>query len=353
MAEADSWAGEMGKEWARRVDALDRQLAPVGAAALAALVPRPGERILDLGCGAGATTVDLCRAVGSEGGVTGVDISPDQVAVARTRAGNERAEFVVGDAETWPFETGAYDAEVALGTSQSAVGQGLQDLEFTDSMGRTVRLSEYLGRPLLTSMIFTSCHHVCPAITQHLNFGVKEARTALGDDSFQVITVGFDTAVDSPDAMRIFAARQSVNDENWDFLSGTAETMASLVDNIGFIHFPSPRGFDHINQVTMVDSDGVIYRQVYGAAFELPWLMEPLKQLVFNRPQADSHLVSNFLDRVKLFCTVYDPSTGKYRFDYSLFVGIAVGAVIVLAIIIWLLVEFRRSRKSRKETEGA
>ena len=110
MVDADNWAGDMGKEWARRVDALDRQLAPAGAAVLAALAPRPGERILDLGCGAGATTADLCHAVGPEGAVTGVDISPDQVAVARARAGNERAGFVVGDAETWPFEAGAYDA---------------------------------------------------------------------------------------------------------------------------------------------------------------------------------------------------------------------------------------------------
>jgi SAM-dependent methyltransferase len=110
MTDADIWAGEMGKEWARRADALDRQLAPAGAAALAALAPRPGERILDLGCGAGATTVDLCRAVGLDGAVTGVDISPDQVAVARARPGNEGADFVVGDAETWPFEAAAYDA---------------------------------------------------------------------------------------------------------------------------------------------------------------------------------------------------------------------------------------------------
>ena len=110
MTEAMIWAGEMGKEWARRVDALDRQLAPAGAAGLLALAPRPGERILDLGCGGGATTVELCHAVGLDGSVTGVDISPDQVAVARARAGNERANFVVGDAETWPFEAGAYDA---------------------------------------------------------------------------------------------------------------------------------------------------------------------------------------------------------------------------------------------------
>lgn len=248
---------------------------------------------------------------------------------------------------------GAYDADHALQVSQSAVGGSLQDFRFYDSQGRPVSLSKYRGRPLLISMIFTSCHHVCPAITRHLASAVEAAREVLEDDSFQVITVGFDTAVDTPDAMRIFAARQNIEDPNWDFLSASAETVSGLVENIGFVYFPSPRGFDHINQVTVVDREGVIYRQVYGAAFELPWLIEPLKELVFNRPQPGSHLLSDLVDRVKLFCTVYDPNTGRYKFDYSLFVGIAVGAVIVLAVVIWLLLEIRRSRRSRKESDIA
>ncbi|MCH8168660.1 MAG: methyltransferase domain-containing protein [Proteobacteria bacterium] len=110
MAEAFEWAGQMGREWARRVEALDRQLAPAGALGLAALAPRPGERILDLGCGDGATTAKIVAAVGSLGAVTGIDISPDLLAVARARPGNEAAMFLEGDAQGWDFEAGAYDA---------------------------------------------------------------------------------------------------------------------------------------------------------------------------------------------------------------------------------------------------
>jgi protein SCO1/2 len=124
--------------------------------------------------------------------------------------------------------------------------------------------------------------------------------------------------------------------------------MAALVDNVGFVHYPSPRGFDHINQVTVVDRDGVIYRQVYGAAFELPWLVEPLKQLVYNRPQPNDPIGSGLFNRIKLFCTVYDPNTGRYRFDYSLFVGIAVGAAVVFSVIAWLLLEYLRARRSKR-----
>lgn len=246
-----------------------------------------------------------------------------------------------------------YDADQAVARSQAAVGRPLEDLVLTDSQGQTVNLAQYRGRPLLISMIFTSCHHVCPAITQHLGFAVSSAREALGEDSFQVVTVGFDTPVDTPEAMRLFARRQEIDDSSWSFLSGSAETMQALVDNIGFVRYPSPRGFDHINQVTVVDADGVIYRQIYGAAFELPWLVEPLKQLVYNRPQPNDHLASGLVNRIKLFCTVYDPNTGRYRFDYSLFVGMAIGAVIVLAVIALLLLEYLRSRRARGKSIGA
>ena len=245
-------------------------------------------------------------------------------------------------------EAAAYDADSAIQKSQAAVGKELQDFELTDSHGQAVSLSDYQGKPLLVSLIFTSCHHVCPAITKHLASAVEAARDALGEDSFRVITVGFDTPVDTPDAMRVFANQQDIDDPDWDFLSASAETMAGLVESIGFVYFPSPRGFDHVNKVTVVDRDGVVYRQVYGAAFDLPWLVEPLKELVFNRPQPGSHFTSDLLGRIKLFCTVYDPNTGRYKFDYSLFVGMGVGVLSVLAVIAYLLLEFLRARRRKK-----
>jgi len=245
----------------------------------------------------------------------------------------------------------AYDADKTVQVSQAAVGSALQNFEFTDSHGGAVSLSQYQGKPLLVSLIFTSCHHVCPAITKHLANAVDAAREALGEDSFRVITVGFDTPVDTPDAMRVFANQQDIDDPDWDFLSASAETMAGLVENVGFVYFPSPRGFDHVNQVTVVDRDGVVYRQVYGAAFDLPWLVEPLKELVFNRPQPGSHFASDILGRIKLFCTVYDPNTGRYKFDYSLFVGMGIGVLSVFAVISYLLLEFLRARHRKKESD--
>lgn len=242
-----------------------------------------------------------------------------------------------------------YDPDRALEISQGAVGKTIGDYELIDHLGAPVRLrDDHAGRPLVISMIFTSCHHVCPATTKHLASAVDAAREALGTDSFNVVTIGFDVAHDTPEAMGAFARKQGVNEPGWRFLSASKETIEQLSQDLGFIFFPTARGFDHINQSSIVNRDGVVYSQVYGVTFELPWLVEPLKDLVFNRPGSANHFVSGLVDRIKLFCTVYDPTTGRYRFDNSLFVQLFAGSTFILAVFVYLLRETIKARKARK-----
>lgn len=243
-----------------------------------------------------------------------------------------------------------YDPDRALEISQAAVGNTIGDYELLDHLGAPVGLrSDHAGKPLVISMIFTSCHHVCPQTTKHLATAVEAAREALGTESFDVVTIGFDVAHDTPKAMGAFARRQGVSEPGWRFLSATPETIEQISNDLGFIFFPTARGFDHINQSSIITKDGEIYSQVYGVTFELPWLVEPLKELVFNRPGSAGHFVAGLVDRVKLFCTVYDPTTGRYRFDNSLFFQIAAGASVILIVLVWLLREIVKARRARKK----
>jgi len=242
-----------------------------------------------------------------------------------------------------------YDPDNALSISQGAVGNTIGDYELTDQLGAPVKLrSDHAGKPLVISMIFTSCHHVCPQTTKHLAEAVDAAREALGTESFDVVTIGFDVAHDTPKAMGAFARRQGVNEPGWRFLSATPETIKAISDDLGFIFFPTARGFDHINQSSIITSDGQVYSQVYGVTFELPWLVEPLKELVFNRPSSAGHFVSGLIDRVKLFCTVFDPTTGRYRFDNSLFFQIGAGGSFILIVLFWFIREIFKARRARK-----
>jgi len=158
-----------------------------------------------------------------------------------------------------------------------------------------------------------------------------------------VVSIGFDTAVDSPERMREFAHGRGVDLSSWYFLSTDAETVRRLAKDTGFIFEPSPKGFDHLAQITLVDADGTIYQQVYGAQFEPPRLVEPLKELVFGSPR-QAREASGWLNRVRLFCTLYDPASGRYRFDYSIFITIIVGILCLGGLAAFIVREWRQSK---------
>jgi SAM-dependent methyltransferase len=95
------WAGQSGERWLTNVDRLEEMLQPIGQALIELATLQPGERIIDVGCGAGATSISIAQKVGSAGAVTGLDISPVLVAEATRRAkmlGLENLNFVLGDA---------------------------------------------------------------------------------------------------------------------------------------------------------------------------------------------------------------------------------------------------------------
>lgn len=97
------WNGAGGNMWVRRQAHTDIILEPVSEALLALAAPRHGERVLDIGCGCGASTLDLARAVGPAGRVTALDISAPMLDEARTRAalcGMSNIEWLEADAAT-------------------------------------------------------------------------------------------------------------------------------------------------------------------------------------------------------------------------------------------------------------
>lgn len=237
---------------------------------------------------------------------------------------------------------GAPDYDKALAVSQAAVGKVIGDYTLLDQNRRSVALADFRGKPLVVSFIYTGCIDVCPTATRFLAKAVGAARAALGPDRFNVVSVGFNPPFDSPEAMGAFARQNGVRDPLWGFLSADARTLAALTRDFGFTYYATPKGFDHISQLSVVAADGAIYRQVYGESFELPLLVGPLKELLTG--QASRAGFAGVWDKVKLFCTVYDPNSGGYRLDYSLFFEIFAGSTVLAAIAWFLLREFRRYR---------
>lgn len=235
-----------------------------------------------------------------------------------------------------------YDRDDALKLSQAAIGRTLTNQVLRDIDGQSFELAMLRGKPLVVSMIYTSCHHVCPMITQSVANAVDIGREALGEDAFNVITVGFDWAVDTPDRMRLYAAERRIDVPGWHFLAGDQASIGALSEDLGFQFHPSAKGFDHLTQTTVVAADGSVYRQVYGVDIEPPAFVEPLKELVFDTPR-DASLVEHWVDSFLLFCTVFDPNSGRYKFDYSIAMTIFVGILCLGAAGLFIAREWRRA----------
>lgn len=242
---------------------------------------------------------------------------------------------------------GLLEPAAVLRFSQGAVGRRVPDVVLRDAEGVPFRLSDLKGKPLLVNFLYTGCFQVCPTGVRTLKAAVEAARDALGSERFHVVSIGFNVPADTPDAMASFARAQGVRTPGWRFAAVDETARDALVEAFGFSYAWTPKGIDHVAQVTVVDADGRIYRQVYGDTFPLPALVEPLRQLLTGRAEQASGL-PGWLDRVRLLCTIYDPASGRYRLRYSLLFELAGGLLGLGAMAAYYVHELRRTRAAER-----
>ena len=112
QAEEAFWNGDPGLNWVRFQPVLDAHHRLITERLLEACAPRPGEIVLDIGCGAGGSTLELARLVAPSGRVDGLDFSRPLLELAERRrrdAGIANATFAHGEAQGHAFPPGRYD----------------------------------------------------------------------------------------------------------------------------------------------------------------------------------------------------------------------------------------------------
>lgn len=105
------WKGTAGNAWVDLAPVLDQMFLGLEKLLADVAASRGAERVLDVGCGTGATTMAIARRLGKRGACTGVDISAPMIAAAAARPadGFPAPEFIVADAGEHPFKTGEFD----------------------------------------------------------------------------------------------------------------------------------------------------------------------------------------------------------------------------------------------------
>jgi SAM-dependent methyltransferase len=115
--QATLWNGPAGRAWVEAQELLDRLFMPFEDLLVEAVVAASADRVLDIGCGTGGTTLALARALGSNGRCIGIDISEAMTAAARDRAerSGTSASFIRADAQVHAFEPASFDLIISLG----------------------------------------------------------------------------------------------------------------------------------------------------------------------------------------------------------------------------------------------
>ncbi|MDP2824163.1 MAG: SCO family protein [Sulfuritalea sp.] len=244
------------------------------------------------------------------------------------------------------------DEKAALQLSQSVIGKPVGDHVLLDRQERPTPLAKYRGKPLLVNFVYTACFQVCPTTTKNLQKAVESTVNVLGPDRFNIVSIGFNQPFDSPQAMKAFATQYGIHLPNWEFLSPAAAIVDELTQNFGFSYVATTAGFDHMNQVTIVDADGKIFRQVYGEKFTAEDLAEPLKAMITGSPiPPQTSTLAEIADRIRILCSVYDPISGKYRTNYALYFEIA-GFISFMIFMMWLAWSFMRKRRDDRIQSG-
>jgi SAM-dependent methyltransferase len=113
-AQAEYWNQIAGRRWTDRQEEQDLVLRPISDRLIAAADAKPGQRVIDVGCGCGATTIDFAARVMPGGEVLGLDISEPMLARTRERAPSTLpARFVLADATVYDFEPAWADLAVS------------------------------------------------------------------------------------------------------------------------------------------------------------------------------------------------------------------------------------------------
>ncbi|MCZ7574274.1 MAG: SCO family protein [Ardenticatenaceae bacterium] len=158
------------------------------------------------------------------------------------------------------------------------------DFTLTDQNGRRVSLSDFRGKWVVMTWIYTHCMTVCPALKAEM----KIVQTGLGDAvgrDVQLVIITFDPERDTPEVMKADAQKLKADIPGWSWLTGTKAETDAVADAYGVAFAPKPNGmFDHTALVTLVDPQGHERHRYFGSG----WSQDLLDRLQQVLPQASS-----------------------------------------------------------------
>jgi protein SCO1/2 len=185
-------------------------------------------------------------------------------------------------AVTSPTMTPEEAAASPFTVAQAALGNRVADhYALVDQEGNPFDPAGWYDKPMVVAFIFTNCEDVCPAINSNLRKTFRLHGWDILGEEFRILMVGFDTARDTPAAMKKFGAEFTDDFTDWKFVTGDPAEVKRFADDLGATFKPGPNGpggpWLHTVGVTVVAGHRV-YAQIFGPAPSTDEVMRPVME---------------------------------------------------------------------------
>lgn len=169
-----------------------------------------------------------------------------------------------GKMDLTPFLLAAAIAGAASGAAASPVpGDSLYQLQvaLADQAGAPATLDRHAGHPVLVTMFYGSCPHVCPMLVSTIQRYERELPEA-SRGRVRVLLVSLDPARDTPAKLAELAQRHRVDPARWTLARAEADDVRRLAAALGIQYRQLPDGeFSHSTVITLLDAQGRVVRQ--------------------------------------------------------------------------------------------
>ena len=150
--------------------------------------------------------------------------------------------------------------------SYREIGEAVPSFTLYNQDGRAVSFDTFRGRRIVLNFIFTRCPvaTMCPASTAKM-MALQAAAKAQGIANFELVSISFDSAYDTPPVLKKYATERGINTTNFSFLTGPERAIRDLLAQFGIIAEPGENIFKHTLATLLIGADGKILHREDGS----------------------------------------------------------------------------------------
>lgn len=215
------------------------------------------------------------------------------------------------------------------------------ELEFTNSDGKLLKLSDIITKPTVLDLVYYNCPGICSPLLTSLSEVVDKTDLQSGTD-YQLLTISFDPSETYDVASRwkhnyVSSLSSDFDSTSWYFMVGDSLNIAKITDAVGFRYLPDgDDDFMHAGALIMISPDGKITRYLLGTSY-LPF---DFKMAIL---EASKGIANPPIAKLLAYCFSYDPAGNKYVFEFNKIAGTAIFLGVGVLFLVLLV-------KGRKKT---